>query len=323
MSGTTTWTLNVSSLQAGTYVFRLQIIDNNGATGYDDVTLNLHYPPNNWNYVREEILQKPGVTNEASVPGLPIGERTEKTTYIDGVGRPVQVVDRQQSPAGLDVVQPVSYDGFDREYRKYLPFTANTNGYYRTNAEIFDAANNNVYKGDAATFYSGSATIPADARPFTETIYEPSPLNRPVAEYGPGADWGPNGKDKPVRVAALTNVHGTATNQERVIAWKISDSGGLTVRNVATGYIETGGYYSSGQLSVKQTTDEQGHVVREYTDKNGVVVLKRVQSVETVPAINNDAHWAETYYIYDDLGRLAMVLPPQGTKYAKQALSQQ
>ncbi len=323
ITGTETTTVKLSRLREGYTVLRLEATDNQNEVGYDEITIHVRNPPNNWNYVREENMLHPGVTSEASVPDLPIGERTEKTTYFDGIGRPVQVVGRQESPGKLDVVAPVGYDGFGREYRKYLPFTAGTTGFYRRDSEILDADHDYVYKGDAAAFYNGSDMIPTDSRPYTETVYELSALNRPIAEYGPGADWGPDGKDRPVRVAELTNIHGSAPDQERIIAWKINDNGALTVRNIVDTYIEDGGYYSTGQLSVRETTDEQGHVVREYTNKSGVLVLKRVQAIETTPAINNDDHWAETYYIYDDFGRLAMVLPPQGTKYAKQALSQQ
>jgi|GEM_PF-4989449 len=323
LEGKNSTTLKVSNIKRpGTYVFMLTAEDNKRAQAYDFANVIVHAPPNNWNYVREENLLIPGVTDAAGISGLPVTKRTEKTTYIDGMGRPMQVVEWQQSPDGVDIVQPIQYDAFGREYRRYLPFSSGTNGDYQEDKNIIDAANNSVYKGDAALFYNGSADMKGDSRPFSETIYEQSTLSRPIAEYGPGADWGPDGKDKPVRIANVTNVHGTAANQERIIAWKANDSGQLTVREVITNYIEAGGYYSTGQLNVKQVIDEQGHVVREYTDKNGVLILKRVQAIETTPATNNDGHWAETYYIYDDFGRLAMVLPPEGTRYARAALNQ-
>jgi hypothetical protein len=80
-------------------------------------------------------------------------------------------------------------------------------------------------------------------------------------------------------------------------------------------FIESGGYYSSSQLSIKVTIDEQGHAVREYTNKQGQLILKKVQA-ETAGTIslNNPAHWAFTYYIYDDLDNLAFVIQPEGYK---------
>ena len=52
------------------------------------------------------------------------------------------------------------------------------------------------------------------------------------------------------------------------------------------------------------TTDEQGQTVKEFTDKAGHVILKRVM-------INNDS--LQTYYLYDDLDMLRAVIQPEGT----------
>lgn len=322
LSGTNTAVLTLTDLLPGTYVFRLQAKDNCNATSYDEVKVIAHYPPNNWNYVREENILVPGVTAADAVPGLTVGMRTEKTTYIDGVGRPAQVVDWQQSPQGLDMIQPVGYDGLGREYRKYLPFTSGTSGWYRADDAFIDAANNYTYKGDAAAFYSGNSAVAGDVRPFAETIFEPSPLNRPATEYGPGQAWSTDGDDKPTRINYQTNVFGTGGQQERIIAFKIDDTGRLVLRDALSGYVESGGYYSTGRLTVKQITDEQNHIVREYSNTSGQVILKRVQVVSENPALNNDAHWAETYYVYNEFGELTVVLSPEAVKSVKSALIQ-
>src|SRR5690606_29166809 len=57
--------------------------------------------------------------------------------------------------------------------------------------------------------------------------------------------------------------------------------------------------------------------VIEYKDKQGRVVLKRVQAVEgtpTVPPPLNDTNYASTYYVYDDFGNLVCVIPPEATR---------
>jgi hypothetical protein len=61
--------------------------------------------------------------------------------------------------------------------------------------------------------------------------------------------------------------------------------------------------------TIKSTKDEEGKEVREYTDKNGRVILKKVQAVSS-PTLSNKDHWAQTYYVYDDFGNLRFVVPP-------------
>ena len=96
------------------------------------------------------------------------------------------------------------------------------------------------------------------------------------------------------------NVHGTAAGQEKVIAWIVS--AGLPVRPtvLVTGYTVAGGYYNDNQLQIKSTKDEQGNEVREYIDKQGRTILKKVQAVPTSTvgfSLSNRDHWAQTYYV--------------------------
>ncbi|MEQ1588064.1 MAG: M23 family metallopeptidase, partial [Cyclobacteriaceae bacterium] len=143
------------------------------------------------------------------------------------------------------------------------------------------------------------------------------PLNRPDKEYGVGLSWGPTaeGANKFIQHAYLINSHntGSSSTQEKVIAWTVS-VGNLPIRVAPTaGYIVTGGYYASGQLQIKSTKDEEGNEVREYTDKRGRVILKKVQAAASTD-LNNLTQWALTYYVYDDLGNLRLVLPPELSK---------
>lgn len=100
--------------------------------------------------------------------------------YFDGLGRPVQTVQVKGNPDGTkDVIQPVAYDQFGREAIKYLPYTT-------------ASGNAGSYRSDALTggqqgFYntppSGVVQIP---RPYATTVFEASPLNRPLAQGAPG-----------------------------------------------------------------------------------------------------------------------------------------
>ena len=62
------------------------------------------------------------------------------------------------------------------------------------------------------------------------------------------------------------------------------------------------GNYINGQLSFVKVTDENGKIAIEFKDKLGQVILKR--------AVVEGSTFADTYYVYDDLGQLRAVLQP-------------
>jgi hypothetical protein len=200
--------------------------------------------------------------------------------YFDGLGRPMQNVGVKSSPLGNDMITPTKYDQFGREVKKYLPYIATTtaDGSYRGNDE-----------SEQVTFYS-SAPFPkcaTDGRPFNETIFEPSPLNRPTQQYGPGQDWFNN--YHATNIAYLTN----AANE--VPLWTIS---GSTVSYSTN-------FYAPGTLYKTQTTDENGHNSWEYKDIQDRVVLKQV--------LDNNSVLLNTNYVYNDLDQLVYVIPPKAT----------
>ena len=125
-----------------------------------------------------------------------------------------------------------------------------------------------------------------DSRPYGQPVYEASPLNRTVKEYGPGAAW--HGGHS-VNTDYLAN--STANAQLNCINYSVSSAGALT----------SNGSYASGQLSVVKTTDEDLNVSYTFTDKMGHVVLSRQMK-------GSETH--DTYYVYDDKGNLCFVLQP-------------
>lgn len=266
----------------------------------------------NENYIITNAIQVNNITDPAQITSLPVESNTQSIQYFDGLGRPMQTVGTQASPTKKDLVQTMVYDAFGRESKKYLPVFSNiADGWYK--AGLIDASGNYVNSATFTNPYSNGLAdkIADDSRPFSETIFEPSPLNRPDKDFGTGQEWYTN--NKAVQHAYLVNVHGTAAGQEQVIVWKVDAATGLPIRETAVNTSVSGGYYTTGQLSIKSTKDEQGNEVREYTDKEGRVLLKKVQAV-TTPVLNTAAHWTATYYIYDDLGNLRYVLQPELSK---------
>lgn len=263
------------------------------------------------NYIRSTNVTVPGKLTAAQAESSTIQERSTTYSFFDGLGRPVQQVSQRASPQQQDIVTTTVYDAFGREYRKYLPFVQGSDGWHKSAAT--NAAGD--YTGLADNTYGNNAggKIVQDTRPFAETVFESSPLNRTLREYGPGIDWSPGQNDKFVSYQYLGNVHGTGSSptEEKVIALTVNGTGAPVRIAAAQGFIETGGYYSSKQLLVTVTADEHGHMVREYKNKAGKVILQKAQVGATPTSLNSTTQWALTYYIYDDRENLRFVLQPE------------
>ncbi len=254
------------------------------------------------NYIVTNTVIGNNVTDLNAVNTLSIDLVNESVQYFDGLGRPIQNLVKQGSPNKVDIVTPVIYDNMGRETRKFLPIVTGTDGRFKSG--VLDANNNYV----GTTLYSNGAAdnIPDDSRPFQETIFEPSPINRVVKTYGAGDSWKTT-NDKPIQPLALVNVDGTGPNQERIINWQLDGSG----QPIKSG--SNSGFYLTGKLNIKSIKDENGRETREYVDVLGRTILKKVQAVDT-PTLNDPNHWAQTYYIYDDRNNLVFVIPPEGVR---------
>jgi RHS repeat-associated protein len=272
----------------------------------------------NQNYIVTSTPRVGGMRTVGSTPNA--GDFANRTTcelmqtvqYFDGLGRPLQTVQVQGSPSNKDVVQPFAYDQFGREVTKYLPYvTAGSNdGSYK--ADALTTGINSFYNptgsGTSGTQQSnGIVVIP---QPFAQSILEPSPLNRVVEQGAPGADWQP--------VANSTSGHTQkiryTTNNDTVLTdtahTMLASLYTATVNANQSRTLARNGNYGAGQLYVTVSKDEnwksgRGGTTEEYKDKEGHVVLKRTFNYK-----GTTLQLLSTYYVYDDLGNLAFVLPP-------------
>ena len=232
----------------------------------------------------------------------------ETTHYVDGLGRPLQTVNRQITPGNspVDIVTPVLYDPFGREVYKYLPYvptTANTSDGGLKQNPFTDQKNfyQNVYPGEQPA-YMGEQVY------YGQTNYEPSPLNRVLQTLAPGNSWAGSGNG--VSQQYLVN-----TSADSVQIWTISsDSLTYAGNDISTNIPVAGGYYPAGQLYKNTTIDEHGHVVVEYKDMEGLVILKKVQAGMVAADYSGYSGWLCTYYIYDNLNQLRFVLSPKAVK---------
>ncbi|MEL7003581.1 MAG: DUF6443 domain-containing protein [Bacteroidota bacterium] len=231
----------------------------------------------------------------------------ESTTYFDGFGRPIQQVNRQQSPNGLDVVTPIDYDQFGRVEKNYLPYVSSeTNGGFKRN----DVNTNDYESSHQYIFYQNGEAIARDDMPFSETVYEPSPLNRAKENGSPGVSWQPN-KTDPTSGKTVKSEYRVNEDSDEVMFLEVVNDKLVYEKN-----------YERRTLIKTVTIDEESHRVIEFTNKLGQTALKRVQAVEN-PDLTTyiRGEWADTYYIYDDYGNLSYVLPPEAVNNIDQYLN--
>ncbi|PWG78100.1 DUF6443 domain-containing protein [Pararcticibacter amylolyticus] len=219
--------------------------------------------------------------------------------YFDGLGRSLQEVQYNGSPGkDKDLVLPIEYDPFGRPGKSLDPYADRTNsGGYKTNARN---QQENYFNAPGA----GVSIVPY---PFSETRYEPSPLNR-IEEVGAqGTSWqlSTSGISGSGRTKKLTYGSNTSTGERSVRLYRaeaVSTSGGEYKRTLASTT-----NYNSNELYLTIAKDEnwtggKSGTIEEYRDKLDRVVLQRSWKDETTPV--------STYYVYDDLGNLSFVLPP-------------
>lgn len=246
------------------------------------------------NFVRESSFQKSG-TVDYSDPS----QVQHKITYFDGLGRPIQTVLPGQGATGQDIITATEYDAYGRPSKSYLPYPkASGTGDLDTN-----------FSNNATSFYGG------DIRPFSESVYENSPLNRVVKQAGAGSAWefdsSPTSfSDRTVKVKTFANV------ANDVIIFKVSNIDGTggsfgassTPATTNAGGFTKGVFYEANTLLVTETLDENnttgtgGNRIREYKDRSGKVILKRSY---------DGSNTLDTYYVYDIYGQLRGVFPPK------------
>jgi RHS repeat-associated protein len=190
--------------------------------------------------------------------------------YFDGLGRPsLTVVYRGSADASKDLITSTSqYDIFGRNYKNILPVASNSStGDFSTQSEAL-----------AKTFYN-------DQNPFTEvTLFENSPMNRPLKSYGVGENWRTNSKFVESK-------------------YLIANSGVVLLFNVTSTGATLAGTYEANQLTKNVLVSEQGNEVVEYKDKDGKIIQRDVQ--------DGVGTYLSVLFIYDDFDRLRYVIQPK------------
>jgi RHS repeat-associated protein len=223
-------------------------------------------------------------------------EMSQKVTYFDGLGRPVQTIVMGQGGNGEDIVTPIEYDVFGRQVKEYLPYSVSNGGntYPRIDPILALDADSTFYNTDK---------YESTSNPFSEKKFEPSPLNRVLKQAAPGNSWA-MGNGHEIKLEYQTN-----TTEDAVKLYKATTNWQASLGLYEIAFSDAG-TYAENQLYKNVTYDENtaatpsensGSTV-EFKNKEGQVILKRTYDSQ----VRHD-----TYYVYDLYGNLTYVLPPK------------
>jgi RHS repeat-associated protein len=208
------------------------------------------------------------------------------TDYFDVLGRPLQKVVKKASPGKKDMVSPIALDKYGRLSRQHMPYiqlTGNTNdGKFKDSVLLRDSL-----------FYH--SLFPNEDFFYSNTKFDASPLQRVLKVMAAGDSWA--GSDRGKTIVQRANA-----TTDSVRLWTIDISSEDDVPATDT-------VYGAGSLIVEELTDENGQKKIAYKNEQGQLILSKVQSIAT-PATGHYG-WMCTYYIYDEMNNLRMVLPPK------------
>ena len=186
------------------------------------------------------------------------------------------------SPSHKDLVTLQEYDGWGRKANTWLPaVTTQNTGDFISVASCGELARN---------------TYGGDAYPYLTFTYENSPLEKVIKQHNPGRVWRENGRS--LKIDEYVNIAGNDTLG--CFGFQLIN-GAREALNISVSK-----QYENGSLLVTRSEDEDGVTLFEFKDRLERTVLER--RIES--RLKGDKQLSDTYYIYDDLGKLCAVLPP-------------
>lgn len=253
----------------------------------------------NQNYIKTKVYKTASTTSIATPSET---QATQSVTYFDGLGRPIQQVAHKQAGNGNDLVTHIEYDAFGRQTKEYLP--------------VVNGQTLNYHSLDANSILSYYAlppsTVEVTTNPYSEKLFEASPLNRVLEQAAPGNDWAMNSSEKhTIRFDYQAN---TTADEVKLFKATATWSAANGLYDIALVNGSGTVFYDANQLYKTVTKDENwvsgnNHTTEEFKDKEGRVVLKRTYGTSVINNVET-ATLHDTYYVYDQYGNLTYVIPP-------------
>ena len=197
------------------------------------------------------------------------------TTFYDGFGRKQQTVLRNNN-SGKDLADYYEYDNRGRVVRQYLPGTISGSGNYASLDQI-TASHTSLYPEDATNAY-------------ISTEYDASVTPRTITTKRAGSDW---------QMSVGTN------SQYHINKNSGKYSCNKFTLNSNNGSLMHSGVYPSGRLHVTNVIDEDNHETIIFKDFKDSTYLHR--------RVLDENNYADTYYIYDNIGNICYVIPPMAS----------
>ncbi len=254
------------------------------------------------NYVRTWSPQQPykDIAEVMSADRTP-AQVLQSTTYLDGMGRPIQNVVKKIGPDAFgkqDAVSPVVYDALGRVAKQYFSYMSSTN-----DGQLKPDPFTEQKSFYTTTYTSDQPSLRGEMFFYSQAVYETSPLSRVMSTYAPGNSWVGSGR-------GTTQQFAINSITDSVIIWKVACSNDIgDDKNIPY----TTGRYNEASLFKNSTIDEQGKKNITYTNQEGQTILTKVQQ-DASPSTGHSG-WICTYYIYDDLGRLRCIIQPNAVQY--------
>lgn len=252
-------------------------------------------PTQSENYIRTKEYKLP---TQTSVSAPTVVQASQNVIYYDGLGRPIQNLAFLQSSNSTNIITHFDYDDYGRQSHEYLPYSSQATG-----LDFESSAASSL-----SSFYN-SVSYQNTTNPFSQKVFEASPLNRVIKQTAPGNSWA-LGSGNEIEYEYLTN---TAT--DNVLLYTAVATWNSTTAVYEPQFVLSGTTnYTGGSLYKTITKDENwssgtAHTTEEYKNREGQIVLKRTYAQSFVGSIETySAH--DTYYVYDQFGNLTYVIPP-------------
>jgi RHS repeat-associated protein len=246
---------------------------------------NNYFINNNLNFVRTWQPNVPtSSVNWVKNSGRNFTEVVQSTSYVNGLGMPLQEVTKNAISPDLDLVATHIYDVAGHELVTYLPFAATSNGgKFREHAFT-----------EQRSFFQNQ--FPGELFYYQQNIVEQSPEARMLKQMPQGNSW--------VGSQRGANFYYEVNAAMEVMNFTVDMYDGKPFYN---------GFYPAGTLTKVGVKNEDGKTTWEYKNKNGEVVLKKVQLADGSPDSKSHVGWLSTYYLLDVAGRLRFVFSPKAT----------
>ncbi|MCC8427258.1 polymorphic toxin type 50 domain-containing protein [Mucilaginibacter sp. UR6-11] len=240
----------------------------------------------------------PGIINPVDSANGANQENVEIQT-IDQFGRVKEIQQLKITSGYNDIIQQKEYIATGAEVRKFLPYVQ-ARGSFNFTSMGYNAATIGFYSGLDANY-----AVPVNSTPYTAFRYDDSPLQTLRETSAPGEDFkmalghtqrsSPIGGDDNIvyyRVTGNTIIRDTVFNtypHELLTGIRTEDENVPQHDEITPPYLTSGAVFT-------------------YSDFKGHIILKRTTTYNQ--STHSLLESLSTYYIYDDVGNLRFVLPP-------------